>query len=254
MWNLKMLKKLLCLLPLLWFNPAQASFSVNQTADNYVSGGTTVSVSISVPSGHTVAVGFSMNPGVTISSITDSGSHTYTQGTAGADSFGRTVSTAYSIAISSSITSVTMNFASTTTALVFVWDVTNSSSGTISVASGGTNGNAYNASTTTATNGITTNSLTITTTNGLLLAVGEDFSSGTLSAGTGFTSDGTFFSLLAEHEAVSASAAATMTDNTAGNYAAASGLAFQLNPPVVTNGVVISNGHPVKSGSSVLYK
>lgn len=251
------MKKFLAWIFLLSLAPmaAQATLTVNNSAGTFaVAANDTVTISIS--SGHTVVVcAFGKGGGATMGTVVDSsGTNTYTIGTPGTLS-NFTAACAYSIAIATSITSVTVTPPGTATETgVIVWDITGT--GAITVASGGTNGNSYNFNTTTATDGITTNSLTTASTDAMIFGFGREASSGQLTAGTGFTSDVRLNtnSYLGEHKAVTASAAATMTDSLASSLTVASGVALQILPPVVINGVVISNGHPVQSGSSILYQ
>lgn len=247
------------LLKLLWLalllpSLAQASLTVNNAVGNFAST-TTTTVTISIASGHTVVVcTYGKGAGGTVGTITDSASNTYTIGTSAS---GSTFISAcsYNLAIASSITSVTYTPSGTATESgAIVWDVT--ATGTIGVASGATNAKQYSFNSVTATDGTITNSLTLTQTDGLLIGFGRDGSSGTLTAGTAYTADVHLSTnaYLGEHKAASASASATMTDSNANNLVMTAGIALQVTPPVVVNGVVMSNGHPVQSGTSILYQ
>lgn len=239
---------------------AHAGFTVGATNGAF-GGATSQAVTLSIPSGDTGVCWIFYNTfsnGGTFSTVTDSsGTNTWTIATTVNNSLaGGTVwmGTAYSVNLSASITTITVHTSGSTggggyTGL-FCADIS-ATGGTIAFATSGSG--YYQANTTTGTDAITTGSLTITSGNGLLFGGGNDIGGGTLSAGTGFTTVSTSEGPV-EYKTITSSNAVTYTDNTVNSTAMIAGLALQLNPAGVTNGVMMSNGHPVKSGTSLLYR
>jgi hypothetical protein len=242
---------------LLFCSPALASFTINNVVENYCAT-TSCTITVTIPSGHTIGIWlYSTGDAATLGTITDStaGAITYTKGANFGTAFNDTTGFAWAIAIPTGITSITYTpfGGAATAASMVVWDIT--ATGTI-VASDNKS-NLYGFDSPNTTDGITTTSMTLTSSDGLLLAAAIDQGAGALTAGTGFTSDISVGgnSLVGEHKAVTASAAATFTAANMNDFVLTAGLAFQVSSggPVI-NGVVMSNGHPVKSGTSVLYK
>lgn len=205
------------------------SLTVNQS--NGASGGSlSQAISISIPSPHTVGVWVyfdTFGNGGTISSVTDNAGNTYTLGKTATDG-SRIVGTAWSIAVGSAITSVTVNTSGGTGGFcaILVWDVT--ATGTITASDSEA---VHIGSASSATDGVSTGSIAVTSADALLLAGCTDTSSFALSIGTGFTADFAISPSLfiSEHKAVTASAAATFTCSSAGDNVFASGLAFQVS-------------------------
>jgi hypothetical protein len=220
-------------------------------------GATSQAATISVAAGHTIVVIEIFNPftnGGTPTSPTDTGGNAYTAGNHTIDGANRQIYTYWSIGIANAVTSVTANTTGSTGAggfvEVIVWDI--SATGTITANSSAA---VVNTGTTLATDALTTGSMAVTSTDALLVGAAKDMNSNPTTAGTGFTSDAVDANNFhGEHMAVTASGAATWTDSTAGDFALIAGLALQVSAPVVTNGVVMSNGHPVMSNGHVLYQ
>lgn len=210
-------------------SPAWASLTVNNV-QSALALTTTVTVTISVPAGHTVVCWtLGRGSGTTLGTLVDSSGNTYTAGALNTGFGTDIISTAWSIAIPSSITSVTYTPSGTgTVATLIVWDVT--ASGAITVASGGSNTNVYAFNSVTATDGTTTGSLTMTTTDGMQFAGTYNNSSAAMSAGTGYTLDASLntSTILGEHKAVTASAAATFTSAGANDYIENAGVVLQV--------------------------
>lgn len=206
------------------------SFTVNNSAAD-AGGSTSQSVTISIPSGHTVGVSVYFadfnSTGATINSVVDSAGNTYTLPAGGATSFAlHSQAMAYSLAIASSITSVTAAISGGIGGYleVVVWDLT--ATGTIAFSDA--KAQNYPVSTT-GTDAVTTGSMTVSSADALLLGATHDFSNNTFTHGTGFTSDATgptgFYS---EHKAVTASGAATFTSSVSGT-ALVAGMALQVS-------------------------
>jgi hypothetical protein len=236
--------------------PAQASFTVVNKQGNFVSA-TSNTQTISIAAGHTVVVFLfgERATGIGIGAVTDSAGNTYTLGNT-ATAFGVSiVGTGCSLAIPTAITSVTYTPAGSGTGPVtglIVWDIT--ATGTISVAS--TGAAAYPGNAPGTANGVTTGNLAITSADGLLLGGANDGTMAGLVVGTGFTQDVSFNSaaMVGEHQAITASGPVTFTAPAANDQVYVAGIALQVSAPVVTNGVVMSNGHPVMSNGHVLYQ
>jgi hypothetical protein len=155
-------------------------------------------------------------------SVADSAGNTYTARNNVTSAFNQTMQAFTSLAIGSACTSVTCTATVSGFIGVWVWDLT--ATGTIQYAdSGGTN---YNFSNSSATDAVTTPSLNIgTSTDGLVMAASQDPGGGSMSIGTGFTSDGGYLAgVVGEHKAVSASVAGTFTDDTASSRPICMGL------------------------------
>jgi hypothetical protein len=235
-------RSLALILLLLWAGVANASFTVNASSGNFTSA-TSNTQTISIASGHTVCVFiFASGAGLGVGVVTDSGGHTYTVGnTATAFSNADLTGTACSIAINSSITSVTYTPTGAPVSVVglIVWDIT--ATGTITVSSSGATMYPNNAPAT--ANGVTT-SLTLGSTDGLILAGANDSTSTGLAVGTGFTQDVSFNSALfvGEHKATAASAAATFTAPAANDFVATAGMMLQVGGASCTHNFWKSNG------------
>ena len=206
------------------------SFTVNNSAEAD-GGGTTLSVTISIAAGHTVGCVWyfdTFGAGGSVTSITDSGGNTYALGNSTNDGGNHSIGTASSIAIASSVTSVTVHTTGAGGGYLglWVWDI--SATGTISLASTAA---AFTFPTTTLADGVSTGTLSTTSSDGLIVGAAKDESSAPVTVGTGFTADASGFGGTApsEHKAITASAAATFTDSQAGDSALAAGLAFQVS-------------------------
>lgn len=248
----KFLRFLLLTSATLVYLPAWASLTVNN-AQGAVNISNLATVTISISAGHTVGVWyFSQAGGTTAATVTDSGGNTYTAGTCASQLTNHTTCTAYSLAIATGITSVTVTPPGTATYVqMIVWDVT----GTGAISFGGSNGAVTTASTTGA-NATTTGVIPVSTTDALILGGVTDRTGGQPIVGTGFTDDIQLSgnTVMGEHKAVTTSTAAIWTAGGIGYEYEVAGLSFQVTPPVIVNGALISNGHPVKSGSSLLYQ
>lgn len=201
------------------------SFTVNATAANVNTSGTSIAVSISIASGHTVAC-IAYHDGTGTISLADSASNAYTAGNTVTSAFNQEERTYYSIGIASSITSVTLSSTTADFIALFVWDIT--ATGTISYSD--SLGHNYNFTSVTTTDGTSTGTLSLgSSTDGLLLAIGGDPGGGPLTVGTGFTADATTATAqISEHKAVSASTAATFTDATSGTRPIVMGLMLAI--------------------------
>jgi hypothetical protein len=198
------------------------SFTVNNSAANTTTGGTSVSVSISIPTGHSVGViARSTNAGT----LSVTGNNAYTIGNTVIGSFSDQLKSFYSLGIGSSETAIVLNSTASEFLSFVVWDIT--ATGTIAYAD--SEGQCYVFNNPSTTDGVTTGSMTLTSADGLLISAGWDPGGGTLTIGTGFTADATALAMVSEHKAVTASAAATWTDNTANSRPVVMGLAFQVS-------------------------
>lgn len=208
------------------------SFTVNNVQST-TAAATAVTLTISISTGHTV-VAFGLSIGGTngvAGTFTDSsGSNTYSNGKniAGPGGYAsRVASSGYFINLPSGITSVTFtSTAGSNPCGIVVYDIT--ATGTIQYAD--SEGIAYNANCPNTTDGFTSGSVTITGADALLLGYATSLTGATVTAGTGFTSDGGIFmgDDIYEHKAVSSSAACTWTDATNNDTAMCVGVAFQL--------------------------
>lgn len=204
------------------------SFTVVNSA-NGNGGSTSQPVTISIAAGHTVGCVWyfdDFGAGGSVSNITDSAGNVYALGNSITDGGTHSAGTASSLAIASSITSVTLNTVGAGGGFLglWVWDL--SASGTISLADTKA---AFIPSTTTGANAVSTGSMSITSADGLLLAAVVDLSSAGMTVGTGFSADATGQNgSPGEHKAVTASAPATFTCASAGTGAVVAGLAFQV--------------------------
>lgn len=198
------------------------SLTVNNKAGAVA--GASQTVAISVAAGHTIAV-FAFDR-LGTGTVTDSAGNTYTAGNSSSIG-GYTSATYWSIAIGSPITSVTYTSASSTGNFVMVWDIT--ATGAITASDSGAQ--TYNSSTVTGANNATTGTLSVTSGDGLILGGCANFSSGTMTIGTGFTSDLSLNSgqEIGEHRAVTVSAVASFTASTGGQVAGVGGIALQVS-------------------------
>lgn len=201
------------------------SLPVNGVANNFTFGATSLSTTITVASGHTIAV-IVYHSGTGTLTVSDTGGNTYTAANTISDPFGDEMRGYYSIGLGSGVTSVTVSCTASDFMTMWVWDITGS--GPISYSD--SLGAYYPFNSPTSTDGVTTGLLSIgTSTDGLLLGVAQDPGGGTLTAGTGFTSDGAPLGTQAsEHKAVSANAASTFTDNTLNSRPLCLGLLFKV--------------------------
>lgn len=223
--------KVLLLSLLLGVSPAFASFTVVNSGGNGVAAGS-VTVTISIAAGHTVVACIQDAAGVsTLGAVTDTsgGANAYTTGNT-TDVFGNwATGCKWSIAIPSSITSVTYTTAGTPGDLhMCVWDIT--ATDTITAADSDTSSGFANS--TTATDGMASPTLTIAGADGLILTNIVDRTGSTVTAGTGFTLDVAVANNdKCAHRAISASAPATWTNSAAGSSWTSGAVALEVAPP-----------------------
>jgi hypothetical protein len=199
------------------------SFTVNQKAGTSGNTASPVTLTISIPAGHTIGAVVIDFSNATIGTVSDSAGNTWHAGN-NANDGSRSVGAFYSIATANAVTSVTYTNSGSSACLLFVWDLT--ATGTISYASSA--GVIFSFSAPNTTDGCTTGNLAITSTDGLLLGYASSLFSNVLATGTGFTADvqGSN-STFSEHKAISASAPVTYTTPSSGDYVLIIGLALQ---------------------------
>lgn len=235
-------------------NPCYATFTVNGTGTNSQVSGTTVVVSLSVAAGHSVGVLW-YHAGSGTLSMADSGANAYTAGnTITSAANGAVEGVYYSLAIANSDTTFTLTSTTADFMQLLVYDVTAS----LTIAYSDSLGASYFLNNPGTTDGTTTGVMSIgSATSGLVMGIGTNTNgSGTMTFGTGFT--GTTFgpvsNFFGEYKAVSANAAATYTD-TVNESPLVMGMMFkESSGGTVTNGALISNGHPVISNGHPLYQ
>lgn len=236
--------------------PCYATFTINGTGTNTQVSGTTVVVSLSVATGHSIAIEFYHAGSGTLSVADSSAANTYTAGnTATSAANSAVVGAYYSLAIAHSVTTITITSTTADFIAALVYDVT----ATLPIAYSTSLGNGtYFLNNPGTTDGTTSGSMTIgSATSGLVIGLCTNTNGGgTITFGTGFT--GTTFgpvsNFFGEYKAVSASAAATFTD-TANQSPIVMGLMLvESSGGGVTNGVVMSNGHPISSNGHPLYQ
>lgn len=189
------------------------SFTVNGTGTNSQVAGTTVVVSLAIPSGHSVGVLF-YHAGLGTLSIADSGTNPYTAGNTVTSTANSAVEgTYYSLAIANSVTTVTLSSTTADFMQLLVYDVT--ATGTVAYSDSLGNG-TYFLNNPGTTDGVTSGLISVgSASSGLVMGLCTNTNGGgTLTFGTGFTgvTFGPVSNFLGEYKAVSANAAATYTD------------------------------------------
>ena len=244
----KLIALVLCLLALVAL-PAYASFTVNSAVGSMVPA-TSNTATISIAAGHSAVCFIEAEsngaavPGIASGTMADSGGNSYTIGNNAAIFGSRIAAMAYSLGLASSVTSITFTPTVSSGTINYVklvcWDI--SATGTIfahSSAAVGYPGNAPSGA-----NAVTTGSLSIGSTDGLILAGLTDDSNTGSAVGTGFTKDydnGNQL-LLGEHQAVTASTAATFTAAALNDQILIAGVALQVGGSTCTHSGYTSGG------------
>lgn len=232
------------------------SFTINQVVGGNNGGaGGSATAAVTVPSGHSLGVWILFNSfgnGGAIGLVSDPSGNTYAAPTTAVSVNGLGMGASYAIAITSPIVSVSVSVSggSGSNYLEFaVWDLT--VSGTPSFA----DSKALFMTGVTATDGITSGSLSgITSTDAIIMGGASDFSSNTLTAGTGFTLDYTSpfgTNARAEHRAVTSAAALTLTDAGAGGTVGVATVALQVAGGVTGFTLTAAAGSYSMTGESV---
>lgn len=226
------------------------SFTVNGSTGSVVSAAS-ITISRSIASGHPVGFwGYSESSVSAFGTVTDSAGNTGWTNGASVNDGARLNGTAANVSLGSPITSITYTPPATATTVAgLLWDFS-ATGGTVSIADSAAT--LYNFSTTTAANGVATRTLAITTADGLLFGAAADLSSGTLTIGTGFTSDFAISSPnfgIGEHKAITTSGALTLTAAAAGDLALVAGMALQITSSGNAGSGTTLEGNDSSSGS-----
>jgi hypothetical protein len=213
------------------------SFTENNFAEVLIGGADSGSVTISIPAGHSIGcVALERNfVGQVAGTFSDSAGNSYTPGTFTTIP-NHVQGCGCSLAIPNAVTSVTYTTGTpgTDAFFLYVWDIT--ATGIISLADSDAVGYISSPAT---TDGVTTKSLSVTSSDAFFFGAGKDWSSGNLSAGTGFTQDPVDVSNLGEHKAATSSGPVTFT-SVGGNTVSIAAMALQLAGTGPTIGILIS--------------